>query len=161
MLPSVPPQLSPHPAPVRRRPPVPALVAAPLAVLSALTVGLFLLLAWTLSGGHFNGAGWVFVLAAWAIILGLLVGAVLLVLGRSWLVLALPAAGVATLILAGQVAVSWGDGMPGPALLYAVVPAATAVLAARPGVRRWVAARRRARKRTVGSPSAAGPRAGV
>ncbi|MFQ1001096.1 hypothetical protein [Modestobacter sp. SSW1-42] len=134
------------PAPVRRRPPLGALLAVPAAVLSALVCGFVGLLALAFSNGQFDDGGWLVVtvpalLAGW-----LLAGAVLLVLGRSWLAVFLPAAGLAVVlgwfVLAEELVVD-SDGV---AVVVWALPAVTALSAVLPGVRRWVAARRAGRR---------------
>lgn len=135
-----------HPTPgapaVRRTPPVPAIVAVPLALLSALGVGFFSLIALAFSNGKFDGGGWLVVLVPVLIAIALVVGVVLLLAGVSWLALAVPAGGLAAVILAGELIGSLGTGLV--ALVGALVPGAAAVLVALPSVRRWVAARRAA-----------------
>lgn len=133
-----------HPAPARRRPPLPALLALPLAVLTAVGAALFGVIALAFSNGHYADGTWLLiavpvVLAAW-----LLTGALLLT-GRSWLALVLPAAVLFGLVVWGTVAAGLGTDTAGFVVLLWVLPAGTAVLAALPGVRRWVTARRGAR----------------
>ncbi|GAA4750740.1 hypothetical protein GCM10023328_37020 [Modestobacter marinus] len=134
--------------PVRRRPPVPVLLAVPLAVAAALATALFALLALAFSNGRFDGGGWLVVAVPVLLSVWLLVGAVLLVLGRSWLAVFLPAAalaGVLGWVIVAEGLIADSDGlMP---LIWAL-PAGTALLAALPGVRGWVAARRAARLST-------------
>lgn len=79
-----------HPVdPVASRvPPLPAIVAAPLAVLSAFAPGLFFLVAIGFSGGRLSGLEWLLLVVPLGLSLGLLVGAALLLLGRSWRVVA-------------------------------------------------------------------------
>ncbi|MCZ2814685.1 hypothetical protein [Modestobacter sp. VKM Ac-2984] len=131
-----------HPAPTRRRPPLPALVALPLAVLTALGTALFGFVALAFSNGHFADGNWLViavpaVLAAW-----LLAGALLLLTGRSWLALVLPAAVLFGLVVWGTIAAGLGTDTAGFVVLLWLLPAGTAGLAALPGVRRWVTARR-------------------
>jgi hypothetical protein len=130
---------------VRRIPPVAALLATPLALLTALVVGFFSLIALAFSNGEFGGGGWLVVLTPAVLALALLVGVVLLLLGRSWLALAVPAGALAAVLLAAEVLGSWSTGLVGP--LGSLVPGGAAVLAALPGVRHWIAARREARRR--------------
>jgi hypothetical protein len=125
-------------APVRRRPPAAALVAAPLALFTGLGVGLFELIALAFSNGEFGDGGWLVVTVPLLLIGWLVVGVVLLLTGRSWLTLVLPAAGLALFLLVTGAA----NGAVVELATVAVVPVATAVLGALPGVRRWVAARR-------------------
>jgi hypothetical protein len=134
-----------HPAavPVRRTPPVPAVAAALLGLISAGATALLALLALAFSNGQFGGGGWLVIATPVVLMIGLVVGAVLLLLGRSWLALALPAGALAALALTGYVMGGWGAGAFGVAIL--LLPALTAVLSLLPGVRRWVAARRQAR----------------
>jgi hypothetical protein len=134
-----------HPAavPVRRTPPVPAVAAALLGLISAGATALLALLALTFSNGRFGGGGWLVDATPVVLMIGLVIGAVLLLLGRSWLALALPAGALAALALTGYVMGGWGAGALGVAIL--LLPVLTAVLALLPRVRRWVAARRQAR----------------
>jgi hypothetical protein len=134
-----------HPAavPVRRSPPVPAVAAALLGLISAGATALLALLALAFSNGEFGGGGWLVVATPAVLMVGLVVGAVLLLLGRSWLALALPAGALAALAVTGYVMGGWGAGAFGVAIL--LLPVLTAVLALLPRVRRWVAARRQAR----------------
>jgi len=134
-----------HPAavPVRRTPPVPAVAAALLGLISAGATALLALLALAFSNGQFGGGGWLVIATPVVLMIGLVVGAVLLLLGRSWLALALPAGALTALALTGYVMGGWGAGAFGVAIL--LLPALTAVLSLPPRVRRWVAARRQAR----------------
>jgi hypothetical protein len=134
-----------HPAavPVRRTPPVPAVAAALLGLISAGATALLALLALAFSNGQFGGGGWLVVATPVVLMVGLVVGAVLLLLGRSWLALALPAGALAALAVTGYAMGGWGAGAFGVAIL--LLPVLTAVLALLPRVRRWVAARRQAR----------------
>ena len=134
-----------HPAavPVRRTPPVPAVAAALLGLISAGATALLALLALAFSNGQFGGGGWLVIATPVVLMIGLVVGAVLLLLGRSWLALALPAGALTALALTGYVMGGWDAGAFGVAIL--LLPALTAVLSLPPRVRRWVAARRQAR----------------
>jgi hypothetical protein len=134
-----------HPAAVlvRRTPPVPAVAAALLGLISAGATALLALLALAFSNGQFGGGGWLVVATPVVLMIGLVIGAVLLLLGRSWLALALPAGALAALALTGYVMGGWGAGALGVAIL--LLPVLTEVLALLPRVRRWVAARRQAR----------------
>jgi hypothetical protein len=125
-------------APVRRRPPAAALVAAPLALLTAVGVGLFELIALAFSNREFGDGGWLVVTVPLLLVAWLIVGVVLLLTGRSWRALLLPAAGIAVVLLL----VGATGGATAELLLMAVVPAVVAGLSALPGVRRWVVARR-------------------
>jgi hypothetical protein len=132
-------------APVRRRPPVAALLAAPLAVLSALAVAFFGVIALAFSNGQLDDGAWLFIAVPAVLSLVLLLGALLLLLGRSWLAVFLPSAGLTLAVTWGVLEGTLGDGT-GPFLVLAWgLPGATAVLSALPGVRRWIAARRLAR----------------
>jgi CHASE2 domain-containing sensor protein len=133
-------------APVRRRPPVPALLAVPFAVLSALAVAFFGFIALAFSNGDLDDGVWLFiavpaVLSAW-----LLVGALLLLLGRSWLAVFLPAAGLGVMVIWGILVGALGADNGAFLVLVWTLPIVTAVLAVLPGVRRWVTVRRRARR---------------
>ncbi|MCU1607426.1 MAG: rane protein of unknown function [Modestobacter sp.] len=137
-------------APVRRRPPVAAVLAVPFALLSALAVAFFGFLALAFSEGDLSGNRWLFVAVPALLAVVLVIGAFLLLLGRSWLVLCLPAAALALCVIAGVLDGTLGDGTGGFILLAWALPGVVAILSALPGVRRWVAARRGAR-RTRGS----------
>ena len=112
----------------RRTPPVPALLAAPLALVTALAVGFFSVLAVAFSNEQFDDGGWLVVLPT-VLAVGLVLGVILLLFGRSWLVL------IGT----------WDTGTVVP--VAALFPAGAAVLAALPGVRHGVAVRRAGRTR--------------
>lgn len=132
-------------APARRRPPVPVFLAVPLAVLSALAVALFALIALAFSNGTFDGGGWLLVAVPVVLSVWLLVGGLLLLLGRSWLAVFLPAValvGVLGWVIVAEGLITDSDGLL--PLIWAL-PAGTALLAALPGVRGWIAARRCAR----------------
>ena len=132
-------------APVRRRPPVAALLAAPLAVLSALAVAFFGLIALAFSGGQLDDGVWLFIAVPAVLSIWLVAGALLLLLGRSWLAVFLPAAGLGVVVVWGILAGALGpDNGPFLVLVWAL-PIVTAVLTALPGVRRWVRARKQAR----------------
>lgn len=136
----------PRPVPERdstRVPPLPAMVAAPLAVLSAFAPGLFLLIAVGFSGGNLSGLEWFLLVVPLALCLGLLAGAALLLLGRSWRVVAVAGGVLALLIIGGTLIGGWADGGPG-GLSAGLLPGAAAVLASLRPVRAWVAARRAA-----------------
>jgi hypothetical protein len=112
-----------------------------------------------------DGAVWVVLLISVAWLAGLLVAAIRLLLGRSWAALAVTAGTVAALMVFGLFRGGLGAGPFGFGALAALVSLATTVLAALPGVRRWVAGRRRERlypgsSRAAGSdvPDAAGRR---
>jgi hypothetical protein len=130
---------------VRRRPPVAALLAALLAVLSALVVAFFGLIALAFSNGELDDGGWLFIAVPAVLSVWLLVGALLLVLGRSWLAVFLPAAGLGVMVVWGiLVGVLGADNGPFLILVWAL-PIVTAVLTALPAVRRWIRARKQAR----------------
>jgi hypothetical protein len=131
------------PAPAASRvPPVPAIVAAPLAVLSAFAPGFFFLIALGFSGGNLSGLEWLLLVVPLALSLGLLIGAVLLLLGRSWRVVTVAGAALGLLIIGGTLVGGWAEDALGFGLSIGLLAAATAVLASLPGVRAWVAARR-------------------
>ena len=130
---------------VRRMPPVAAILAAPLAVVTALAVAFFSVLALAFSNGQFGDGGWVFVLLPIVLAVGLVVGVILLLLGRSWLVLTVLAGALAAVLLGSEFLGAWDTGSVVP--VAALFPAGAAGLAALPGVRRWVAARRAGRAR--------------
>ncbi len=125
-----------------RLPPVPAIVAAPLAVFGAFAPGFFFLVALGFSGGNLSGLEWLLLVVPLALSLGLLIGAVLLLLGRSWRVVAVSGAVLALLIIGGTLFGGWAEDALGFTLTTGLVPAAAAVLASLPAVRAWVTARR-------------------
>ncbi len=135
----------PLPAPdvaVPRVPPVAAIAAASLAVLSAFAPGFFVLVALGFSGGNLSGLEWLLLVVPLALALGLLIGAGLLVRGRSWRVLAAAGAVLGLLVIGGTLFGGWADGALGLGLSVGLLPAAAALLACTVTVRRWVAARR-------------------
>jgi hypothetical protein len=132
-------------APVRRRPPVAALLAAPLAVLSALVVAFFGFLALAFSNGQLDNGAWLFIAIPAVLSLWLLVGALLLLLGRSWLAVFLPAAGLGLVVVWGILDGTIGEDNGAFLVLVWALPIVTALLTALPGVRRWIAARKLAR----------------
>jgi hypothetical protein len=142
------PQVAPVPTSPdgpRRTPPVPALLAAPLALVTALAVGFFSVLAVAFSNGQFDDGGWLVVVLPTVLAVGLVLGVILLLLGRSWLVLTVLAGALAAVLLGGELIGTWDTGTVGP--VAALFPAGAAVLAALPGVRHWVAVRRAGRTR--------------
>jgi hypothetical protein len=137
----------PPPAPVvTRRPPVAALLAAPLAVLSAVVVALFGFLALAFSNGDLGGDRWMIVAVPAVLSIVLVVGALLLLVGRSWLAVVLPAGALSLAVVTSILSGSLGEDTGGFLALCWGLPGISAVLAALPGVRRWVAARRDARQ---------------
>ena len=131
--------------PVRRRPPVAALLAAPLALLSALAVAFFGMIALAFSNGDHDDGAWLFIAIPAVLSLWLLVGAVLLVLGRSWLAVFVPAAALALVVIWGILDGTIGEDNGAVLVLVWALPIVTALLTALPGVRRWIAARKLAR----------------
>jgi hypothetical protein len=127
---------------VRRRPPVAALLAAPLAVLSALAVAFFGLIALAFSDGDLDDWAWLFVAVPAVLSVWLLVGALLLLIGRSWLAVFLPAAGLAVVVIWGVLEGTLGGDNGAFLVSVWALPIATALLTVIPGVRRWIAARR-------------------
>jgi hypothetical protein len=128
---------------VRRMPPVPAILAAPLALLSAFAVAFFSVLALAFSNGQFADGGWLIILVPAVLAVVLVVGVILLLIGRSWLALVVPAGALGAVLVAAELTGWWDTGMV--SLIVALPPGGAAVLAGLPGVRRWVAARRAAR----------------
>jgi hypothetical protein len=120
---------------------MPAVVAVALALMSALVPGFFVLIALGFSGGRLSGVEWGLLLIPAGLTVALVVGVVLLLIGRSWVVLAVAAGALALLIAGGTVFGGWAEGAPVFALVTALLPAAAALLAARPVVRGWVAGR--------------------
>ena len=133
-------------AAVRRRPPVAALLAAPLAVLSALAVAFFGVIALAFSNGQLDDGAWLFIAVPAVLSLWLVVGALLLLLGRSWLAVFLPAAGLGVMVVWGVLQGTLGGDNGAFLVLVWALPIVTAVLAVLPPVRHWVAARRAARR---------------
>jgi hypothetical protein len=124
---------------------VTVLLAAPLAVLSALAVAFFGLIALAFSNGRFDDGVWLFIAVPALLSLWLLLGAALLLLGRSWLMVFLPAAGLSLVVVWGVLEGTLGGDNGAFLVLVWALPILTAVVSALPGVRRWVAARRLAR----------------
>lgn len=127
---------------VPRVPPVPAIAAATLAVLSAFAPGFFFLIALGYSGGNLAGPDWLLLILPLALSLGLLIGAGLLVRGRSWRVLAVAGAVLGLLVIGGSLVGGWAEDALGLGLSVGLLPAAAALLACTDTVRRWVGARR-------------------
>ena len=127
---------------VPRVPPVPAIAAATLAVLSAFAPGFFFLIALGFSGGELSGTDWLLLVVPLALSLGLLIGAGLLVRGRSWRVVAAAGAVLGLLVIGGTLVGGWAEDALGLGLSVGLLPAAAALLASTATVRRWVAARR-------------------
>jgi hypothetical protein len=123
-------------------PPVPAVAAASLAVLSAFAPGFFVLVALGVSAGNLSALEWLLLIVPLTLFLCLLIGAVLLVRGRSWQVVAVAGAVLGLLVIGGTVFGGWADGALGIGLTVGLLPAAAALLASTATVRRWVAARR-------------------
>jgi hypothetical protein len=122
------------------------MLAAPLAVLSAIAVAFFSVLALAFSNGDLSGDRRVIVAVPAVLAIVLVLGALLLLVGRSWLALFLPAAALSLAVIAAVLYGSLGDGTGGFLVLTWALPGISAVLAALPGVRRWVAARKAARR---------------
>jgi protein-S-isoprenylcysteine O-methyltransferase Ste14 len=79
------PSVSTTPPAVRRTPPIPAILAVLLGLLSSLAVAFFGVLALAFSNGQFAGGGWLVILVPAVLAVVLVVGVILLLLGRSWL----------------------------------------------------------------------------
>ena len=130
-----------------RRPPAAAIVAAVLALPTAYALLALGNAALTIAGGRPDGgpATWLILIITFGWTAGLLVGAVRLLLGRAWWGVAAGAGAVAVLLTVGVVVGGFG----GSGLLFTgvawVASVGTTVLACLPGVRRWVAGRRRDR----------------
>jgi hypothetical protein len=133
-------------APVRRRPPLAVFLAVPLAVLSALSMAFFGLIALAFSDGQFDHGGWLVVTVPAVLAVLLLAGALLLLLGRSWLAVFLPAAALVVVLVWLILTEDLIEDSGGVAVLVWALPTATALLAALPPVRRWVATRRLGRR---------------
>jgi hypothetical protein len=125
---------------------VAALVAVPLAVLSALAVAFFSLIALAFSNGEFGEGSWLIPAVPALLSLGLLGGALLLLLGRSWLALFLSAAALVVVVVWAVLAAGLGEDSGGLLVLVWALPTATALLVVLPGVRRWIAERKLARR---------------
>ena len=123
-----------------------ALLAAPLAVLSAAVVALFSFLALAFSNGDLTGNRWMIVAVPAVLSIVLVVGALLLLAGRSWLALVLPAGALSLAVVVSILSGSLGEDTGGFLALCWALPGVSAVLASLPGVRRWTAARREARR---------------
>jgi hypothetical protein len=129
--------------PVPRVPPVPAVAAALLAVVSSLPPGFFFVVALGFSGGDPSGPEWLVLGVPLVLAVGLLVGAGLLVRGRSWQVLAAAGGALGLLVVGGTLVGGWAEDAMGLGLSVGLLPVAAALLASTSTVRRWVAARRR------------------
>jgi hypothetical protein len=134
--------------------PVAAVAAGALALVASAVPALFGVAAVVLSsfGQPLGAAEWLLLLLPVGLSCWLLVGGVLLLAGRSWLAAALAAGLVTALVVWGRVQGSIGGDWHGFGLFSVAVPAATAVLASLPVVRRWVAARRTGRSSADRSP---------
>ena len=122
-------------------PPVPAMAAAALALLSAFAPAFFALVALGFSGGNLSGLEWLLLVVPLSLSLGLLVGAALLVRGRSWRVVTGAGAVLGLLVIGGTVFGGWADGALGLGLSVGLLPVAAALLASRRSVRGWVETR--------------------
>jgi hypothetical protein len=125
---------------------VAALLAAPLAVLSALAVAFFGLIALAFSNGDLDDGVWLFLAVPAVLSMWLVVGALLLLLGRSWRAVFLPAAGLGVVVVWGVLEGTLGGDNGAFLIMVWALPIVTAVLAALPPVRHWVAARTLARR---------------
>jgi hypothetical protein len=135
------------PAPARtRRPPVAAVLAAILAVLSAVVVALFSFLALAFSNGDLTGDRWMIVAVPAVLSIALVLGALLLLMARSWLALVLPAAALSLAVVVSILSGSLGEDTGSFLVLCWALPGVSALLGLLPGVRRWVAERRQARR---------------
>jgi hypothetical protein len=121
---------------------VAALIAVPFAVLSALVVAFFGVIALAFSNGEFDHGGWLVVTIPALLAVWLLVGALLLLLGRSWLAVFLPALTLVVVVVWAVLAAGLGEDTGGLLVLLWGLPGVTAVLSALPGVRRWIALRK-------------------
>jgi hypothetical protein len=130
---------------VHRRPPVAALLAAPLAVLSAIAVAFFGFLALAFSDGDLDNWAWLLIAVPAVLSVWLLLGAFLLLLGRSWLAVFLPAAGLALVVIWGILDGTIGEDDGAFLVIVWALPIVTALLTALPGVRRWISSRKLAR----------------
>jgi hypothetical protein len=124
---------------------VAALLAVPFAVLSALAVAFFGLIALAFSNGEFQDGGWLVVTLPVLLAVWLLGGAVLLLLGRSWLAVFLPAVALVVVVVWAVLAAGLGEDTGGLLVVLWGLPGVTALLVALPVVRRWIATRKLAR----------------
>ncbi|SDG58253.1 hypothetical protein [Klenkia brasiliensis] len=126
--------------PARKVPPIPAGVAAVCALLGALPVAVFSLIAGVFAAASGVGQGLLFGAVPAVVALTVLVGIVLLLTGRSWRVLVVGS--VLTLVL-----VVWAltqgaaSDEPGSVVVLVAGPLVAALLGSLPVVRAWVAAR--------------------
>jgi hypothetical protein len=124
---------------------VAALLAAPLAVLSAIAVAFFGFLALAFSDGNLDNWAWLLIAVPALLSVWLLLGAFLLLLGRSWLAVFLPAAGLALVVIWGILDGTIGEDNGAFLVIVWALPIVTALLTALPGVRRWIGSRKLAR----------------
>jgi hypothetical protein len=122
-----------------------AVAAAVLALPCAFVLVVVGWAALVLADARADGGVWTVLFIDFAWLVGLLVGAIRLLLARGWFGLAFPAGLLAALMIVGLVRGGLGSGLPGFNTVAALVSLATAVLAALPAVRGWVARRRRER----------------
>lgn len=140
------PTATPAAGTARRRPPVAAIIAAVLGLVSCALPMLFLLVVLALAGpGGLADTAWLIYTLPLLLVAGLVTGAVLLLVGRSWLVLAVPAGVLLALMVVARALGGWGAGPIW--LLGWAAPGLAVVLSALPVVRRWVAGRKAARVR--------------
>jgi CHASE2 domain-containing sensor protein len=103
------PSVSTTPPAVRRTPPIPAILAVLLGLLSSLAVAFFGVLALAFSNGQFAGGGWLVILVPAVLAVVLVVGVILLLLGRSWLALVVPAGALGAVLVAAELTGWWDE----------------------------------------------------
>ena len=117
-------------------------------MLSSLVLAFFGVIGLAFSNGQYDDGSWLVIAVPAVLAALLLLGALFLLLGRSWLAVFLPAAALAVVVTWTVLAAGLGEDSGGALVLAWALPAGTAVLSALPGVRRWIAARRRERLST-------------
>jgi hypothetical protein len=121
---------------------VAVLLAVALAVLSALMLAFFGLIALAFSDGEHDDGDWLVMAVPVALAVWLLAGTLLLVVGRSWRAVFLPAAALTVVVVWAILAEGLAEDTGGFLVLLWALPAATALLSLVPAVRRWIAGRR-------------------
>ena len=115
-------------------------------MLAAVAVAFFGFIALAFSNGDLTGDRWMIVAVPAVLSIALVLGALLLLMARSWLALSLPAALLSLAVVSSVFYGALGDGTGGALLLAWALPGVSALLGLLPGVRRWVAERRQARR---------------
>jgi hypothetical protein len=130
-----------------RRPPLAAAVAAVLSLPASLLVLLLGNAALSIAATRDSSgtAGWLVLLLTFGWVIALLLGAGRLLLGRAWLGFAVSAGLLAVLAVVSAVTAGLGGDNAGVIGIALASGAGAAVCASLPGVRAWVARRRRER----------------